>query len=582
MKLKGVPVSPGVAIGEAFVLESEVLAVPTYRISESKVPQEVKKFFDAILKTKQELRKIQNRVAEDLGGTYPEIFAAHLLFLDDPILVEGTVELIEKEKWNAEKSFDTVVKKVLHSFASIPDEYLRGRALDLKDVARRVLKNLLGKGEESLSYLKKKAVIISYDLSPSQTASLERSKVLAFATDVGGRSSHTAIMARALAIPAVVGLGDISRKVKSGDLVIVDGSKGVVFVNPASETLKSYTRKKRRIIYLQKVLSHLRDLPAETVDGHRVKLMANIELPREVEDLRNFGGEGIGLFRTEFLFLNRDVLPSEEEQFEVYKYVAEKVYPETVIIRTLDLGGDKFASPLEMPKEINPFMGWRAIRFCLAQKDIFLTQLKAILRAGKEGNVKLMYPMVSSINELKQANHFLQEAKEILKKEGKEFREDIEIGVMIETPSAAIIPDLLAREVSFFSLGTNDLIQYAMAADRGNEKIAHLYQPAHPAILRLLKHVIDVGHSMGIPVAMCGEMAGDIHYTQLLLGMGLDQFSMGPVAIPQVKQVIRSVTYKATKELVEKVLKCSTQEEVKKILDKANKPFLKFFRREKK
>ncbi len=580
MKLKGIPVSPGVAIGDAFVLKSEVISVPAYRISESKVPQEVKKFFDAILSTKRELRKIQERVAADLGGTYPEIFSAHLLFLDDPMLVEGTVELIEKEKWNAEKSFDTVVKKVLHSFSSIPDEYLRGRALDLKDVARRVLKNLLGKGEESLSDLKRKAIVISYDLSPSQTASLDRDRVLAFATDVGGRSSHTAIMARALAIPAVVGLGDISSKVKSGDLVIVDGNKGVVFVNPASETLKSYTRKKRRMVYLQKVLSQLKDLPAETLDGHRVKLMANIELPKEVENLANYGGEGVGLFRTEFLFLNREVLPSEEEQFEVYHYVASKVYPEPVVIRTLDLGGDKFASPLEIPKEINPFMGWRAIRFCLARRDIFLAQLKAILRAGKKGNVKLMYPMISSINELRQANHFLQEAKEILQKEGKDFSRDIEVGVMIETPSAAIISDFLADEVAFFSVGTNDLIQYAMAADRGNEKIAHLYQPAHPAILRLLKHIIDTGHSMGIPVAMCGEMAGDIHYTQLLLGMGLDQFSMGPVAIPQVKQVIRSVTYKETKELVEKVLKCSTQEEVKKILEKANQPFLKFFRRD--
>ncbi|NOZ63368.1 MAG: phosphoenolpyruvate--protein phosphotransferase [Caldiserica bacterium] len=580
MKLKGIPVSPGVAIGDAFVLKSEVVSVPAYRISESKVPQEVKKFFDAILSTKRELRKIQERVAEDLGGTYPEIFSAHLLFLDDPILVEGTVELIEKERWNAEKSFDIVVKKVLHSFSSIPDEYLRGRALDLKDVARRVLKNLLGKGEESLSDLKKKAIVISYDLSPSQTASLDRDRVLAFATDVGGRSSHTAIMARALAIPAVVGLGDISKKVKSGDLIIVDGNKGVVFVNPASETLKSYTRKKRRMVYLQKVLSHLKDLPAETLDGHRVKLMANIELPKEVENLASYGGEGVGLFRTEFLFLNREVLPSEDEQFEVYHYVASKVYPEPVVIRTLDLGGDKFASPLEIPKEINPFMGWRAIRFCLARKDIFLAQLKAILRAGKQGNVKLMYPMISSINELRQANHFLQEAKEILQKEGKDFSQDIEVGVMIETPSAAIISDFLAGEVAFFSVGTNDLIQYAMAADRGNEKIAHLYQPAHPAILRLLKHIIDTGHSIGIPVAMCGEMAGDIHYTQLLLGMGLDQLSMGPVAIPQVKQVIRSVTYKETKALVEKVLKCSTQEEVKKILEKANQPFLKFFRRD--
>ena len=575
MRFKGVPVSGGIAIGESFVLESETISIPAYKIGKSRVPTEIKRFMDAILNTEKQLKKIRKKVADNLGGSYPEIFTAHLLFLNDPLLVEQTVKLIEKDRWNAEKSFNDAIKGILNSFSSVPDKYLKERAQDLKDVARRVLKSLAGEGEGSLSDLKKKAIVISDDLSPSQTASMDRSKVLAFATDIGGRTSHTAIMARALAIPAVVGTGDISKRVKSGDLVILDGDNGVVIVNPNNETLKEYAKKKRKIVYLERVLSHIKDLPAETLDGRRVKLMANIELPREVGDLGKYGSEGIGLFRTEFLFLNRNTLPSEEEQLEIYKFVSEKVYPEPVIIRTLDLGGDKFLSPLGMPKEINPFMGWRAIRFCLAQKDLFIIQLKAILQSAVKGNVKLMYPMVSSLNELIKARKFLEEAKSILRKEGKIFKEDMEIGVMIETPSAAMISDILAKEVSFFSIGTNDLIQYAMAADRSNEKIAHLYQPAHPAILRLLKHIIDTGHAKGIPVAMCGEMAGDVNYTQLLVGMGLDEFSMGPVAIPQVKKVIRNMKYKDSQKLVSKILECPTHEEVIKILEEVNRSSIK-------
>jgi len=581
MKVKGIPASPGVAIGEAFVLVSEVLKVPQFKVTKSQVPLEITRFMEALVATKRELKELQKRVALEMGGSYPEIFTAHILFLEDPILIEPTIELIEKERWNAEKAFQEVVNRIIHSFSNIPDEYLRERAQDLKDVSKRVMKNLLGKGGESLAELKKKSIIVAYDLSPSETASLEKEKVLAFVTDVGGRTSHTAIMARSLAIPAVVGLGDISRRVKSGDLLIVDGNEGTVWINPREETLRRYTKKKRRIIYLEKKLSQVKDLVAETLDGHRVRLMANIELPREIEELEKYGADGVGLFRTEFLFLNRDTLPTEDEQFQVYREVAEKVFPYPVVIRTLDLGGDKFASPLEVPEEINPFMGWRAIRFCLARPDIFKTQLKAILRAAKYGNVKLMYPLVSTPSELKKANRMLEEAKEELKQEGKEFK-DVEIGAMIETPSAALIADILAQDVSFFSIGTNDLIQYALAVDRGNEKIAHLYQPAHPAVLRLIKHIIDIGHKMGITVACCGEMAGDIHYTLLLLGLGLDQFSMGPVAIPQVKQIIRSVTYKEARKIAEKALACSTTGEVIKILKEVNAPFLKYFRRESK
>ncbi len=578
MRLKGIPASPGVAIGEAFVVKSEIPQVPQYCVSRSQVPVEIKRFMDALVATKKELREVQSKVAEEMGGNFPDIFTAHLLFLEDPLLVDPTIELIEKERWNAERAFTENVNRLIHSFSRVQDEYLRERVQDLRDVSRRVIKNLMGDKGETLEKLKKKSIIVSYDLSPSETAFLDRKRVLAFVTDAGGRTSHTAIMARSLAIPAVVGLGDISHRVNSGDLLIVDGNEGVVFINPREETLKKYNRKKRRIVYLERKLTEFKDLTAETQDGHRVSVMANIEFPREIEDVRRYGAEGIGLFRTEFLFLNRETIPSEDEQFGVYRFVAERIYPQPVVIRTLDLGGDKFASPLEIPQEINPFMGWRAIRFCLARPDIFKAQLKAILRANVKGNVKVMYPLISNPGELRKANRLLEEAKEELRKEKKDFQ-DVEVGVMIETPSAALVADILGKEVSFFSIGTNDLIQYALAVDRGNEKIAHLYQPAHPAVLRLIKHIIDTGHSLGIPVAMCGEMAGDIHYTLLLVGMGLDQFSMGPIAIPQVKQIIRSITFKEAKKVAEKALSCSLTQEVVRILEEVNAPFLKFFRR---
>ncbi len=561
------------------MLKSEVLCVPAFRISKGKIPGEVKRFMDSIVATKEELKRIQQKVKEEMGVSYSDIFTAHLLFLDDPMLIEGTIKKIEEENLNAEKAFAEVVIKLIETFKSVEDEYLRERAQDIKDVSRRVLRNLTGKKEESLENLKRRSIIVAYDLSPSETAQMDKSKVVAFATDIGGRTSHTAIMARALAIPAVVGLGDITKKVSTGDLIIVDGNQGAVIVNPVEDTLKRYTMKKRRVVYLERKLSKLKNLPAQTIDGHRVKLMANIELPKEVEELEKYGAEGIGLFRTEFFFLNRETLPTEDEQYEVYRYVAEKVSPLPVVIRTLDLGGDKFASPLEIPEELNPFMGWRAIRFCLARPDVFIIQLKAILRAGARGNVKLMYPMISTVEEIRKANRILEEAKKELSEEGKEFDPDIEVGAMIETPSAALTVDLLAREVSFFSIGTNDLIQYALAVDRGNEKIAYLYQPAHPAVLRLIKHIIETGHNYGLRVAMCGEMAGDIHYTLILLGLGLDEFSMGPVAIPQVKQVIRLVTYQEAKELVEKVLTFSTPEEVNVFLRKMRDPMYLLIRK---
>lgn len=572
MLIKGVPASPGVVIGKAFVLKSETLVIPKYKIPQKNVALEIKRYMDALALTREELAGIQKKVEAEMGESYPDIFSAHLLILDDPVLRESTVKSIEKDNLNAEYAVSRVLDKVGKTFSHIEDSYLRERAQDFKDVGRRILKNLMGKKEETLSNLKDQVIIVAHDLAPSETALMDKKKVLGLATDIGGRTSHTAIMARSLTIPAVVGLRDITQRTESGDTIILDGHQGVALVNPRKSTLELYNRKKRQLLLLEKKLDKLKTAVAQTTDGHRVKLMANIELPKEVGLLDKYGAEGVGLYRTEFFFLNRETLPSEEEQFQSYKYAAEKASPRPVVIRTLDVGGDKFASPLEIPKEINPFLGWRAIRFCLARPDIFKTQLRAILRASAYGNVSIMYPLISTLQELRQASKILDEVKRDLKKEKKEFSKDMEVGAMIETPSAAITSDLLAEEVDFFSIGTNDLIQYAMAVDRINEKIAYLYQPASPAVLRFIKHIVDTGHRKGVRVAICGEIAGDIQLTLILMGLGVDEFSMGPASIPEVKQIIRSVSIEDARRITEKVLSFDSTDKVVNYLKSVKEP----------
>jgi phosphotransferase system enzyme I (PtsI) len=519
------------------------------------------------------LERIQKKVEEEMGGPYPDIFSAHILILEDPVLREATIKGIKEDRMNAEHSISRVLDRVGRTFSHIEDKYLKERAQDFKDVGRRILRNLMGKKEETLSNLKDRVIIVAHDLAPSETAQVDKEKVLGFATDIGGRTSHTAIMARSLTIPAVVGLGDITQRVQSGDTVILDGNRGVALVNPRKSTKQHYTKKKRKLVSLEKKLDKLKDSPAQTVDGHRVKLMANIELPGELELLDKYGAEGIGLYRTEFFFLNREDFPTEEEQFEAYKYAAEKVAPHSVVIRTLDLGGDKFASPLETPKEMNPFLGWRAIRFCLERTDIFKTQLRAILRASAYGNVSVMYPLISTLQELRQANKILDQVKTELKKEKKKFSKDVKIGAMIETPSAAITSDLLAKEVDFFSIGTNDLIQYAMAVDRINERIAYLYQPASPAVLRFIKHIVRSGHHEGVRIAVCGEIAGDIQLTLILIGLGVDELSMGPVTIPEVKQIIRSVSIEEARKIAEKALSFDSTAKVINYLKTVKEPW---------
>ena len=421
---------------------------------------------------------------------------------------------------------------------------------------------MVGGKQLSLTNLKEKVIIIAYDLSPSDTAVMHKKNVIGFATDIGGRTSHTAIMAKSLEIPAVVGLERVTSVVRNGKTVIVDGNRGLFIAEPSKRTLDRYTAQKKRYEKLEKELSTLKNLPCETLDGHRVELSANIELPEEVPSVLKHGADGIGLYRSEYLYINRVDLPNEEDQFRAYKEVARKMGSRRVIIRTLDIGGDKFLSQLEIPREMNPFMGWRAIRFCLARPEIFKMQLRAILRASTFGNLKIMYPMISGVEEIRQANAILEEVKSDLKKRKIPFDRNIEVGAMIEIPSAALTSDILAKEVDFFSIGTNDLIQYALAVDRVNEKIAYLYEPAHPAVLRLIRDVIHNGHKNGIWVGMCGEMAGDPALVLILLGMGLDEFSTSPILLPEIKKIIRAFTLKEAKKMAEKALTFGTGKEI--------------------
>ncbi len=566
--LKGIPASPGIVIGKAFLFGREQYAIPRRSVREDQVPDEIKRFKDALVQTKNEIVEIKKRISEEIGVEHGQIFSAHLLVIDDSMLIEEVVSRLKKDKLSIEYIFQDVLKKYIKVFSGMDDEYLRERTSDINDVGRRILKNLIGAKEDVLSNLKEKVIVIAYDLSPSDTATMHKKNVRGFATDIGGRTSHTAIMAKSLEIPAVVGLEQLTKKVESGDAVIIDGTHGIVIINPSQKTLKKYELDREKLVQFERHLSELRNLPCVTLDGRNIELAANIEVPEDVSNVIAHGAFGIGLYRTEYFYMNRKDLPTEEEQFKAYSSVAKKIKPNPVIIRTLDLGGDKFLSQLDVPQQMNPFLGWRAIRFCLARPDIFKSQLRAILRASAYGKLKMMYPMISGLDELKQANALLEESKKELRKAGVAFDEEMEIGAMIEVPSAALISDILAKEVDFFSLGTNDLIQYSLAVDRVNEKIAYLYEPAHPAVLRLIKSVIENGHNAGVWVGMCGEMAGDVSMTLVLLGLGLDEFSASPIAIPELKRIIRSVTMRQAKEIAQEAITLDTGREIEKFARK--------------
>lgn len=565
-RIKGVPASPGIAIGRAYVFSGDVINVERRPIKEVELSEEIKKLEDALLRTKKEILDIQGKMAKEMGSKYAEIFDVQLMLLEDRVLLEEIIERLRKELVGVEYVFYDVLKKYKKALSKLDDPYLKERSSDIDDFGKRVLRNLLGHDVSHLKDLKEKVIIVAHDLSPSDTASLNRDYVLGFVTEVGGPTTHTAIMAKSYEIPAVVGAENVTIKVDTGDTLIVDGTHGMVVVNPTSETLKSYQEEKKRVEEKVSRLLQLKGIESKTKDSVPVKIMANIELPSEVRSAIDHGADGIGLYRTEYLYLNRADLPSEEEQYQAYKMVTVQMAPKPVIIRTLDLGGDKFVSQLNIPYELNPFMGWRAIRFCLARPDIFKVQLRAILRASVHGDIRIMFPMISCVEEIEETNKIMKEVMEELDKEGIPYNKDIRIGAMIETPSVAMICDHFKDKVDFFSIGTNDLIQYAIAVDRINEKIAYLYDPAHPGVLRLLKEILDKSKRIGIPVSMCGEMAGEAIYIPLLLGLGLREFSVSPLIIPELKMVVSHIEVKEAEEIARRALEMDSGKRVREFL----------------
>jgi phosphotransferase system enzyme I (PtsI) len=564
--LKGIPAAPGIVIGRAYIFGKEDLDVEEQPISEEQVPLEISRFEDALIQTRQEIIALQKKIAQEMGSEHGEVFDAHLLVLEDRMLIEEVISKVKKDKLVVDFVFSEVLKRYASVFSRIEDEYLKERISDINDVGRRILRNLLGKKRKGLADLEEEVIVIAHDLSPSDTAAMHKNKVIGFVTDIGGKTSHTAIMAKSLEIPAVVGLEIGTEKIKNSDLVIVDGSSGVVIVAPDPETLKKYEVQEEKMKGLTATFISIRDLPAQTTDGKVVSLAANIEFPEEITSVLLHGADGVGLYRTEYFYMNRKDLPTEDEQFDAYKRLAEAFGEKPVIIRTMDLGGDKFISQFNLPKEMSPFMGWRAIRFCLARPDVFKTQLRAILRASVAGNLKVMFPMISGVEELKRSKELLQECREELKAKGIAYNDQLEVGVMIEVPSAALTSDVLSREAAFFSIGTNDLIQYSLAVDRTNEKIAYLYEPTHPAVLRLIKGVIDAGHLSNIWVGMCGEMSGEPSLALLLLGLGLDEFSMPSASILEIKNIIRSVSYAQAKQIADEALTLLTGKDVEVFL----------------
>ncbi len=562
IRFYGVGVSPGVAQGKIHVVEDDFEEIAQRRIQPDEIAEEIGRFETALIQTRAQILEMQQRIAEAIGAKDAAIFDAHLLVVEDRTLIDEVLRKLGTDLCSVEFVFQEVATHYAETLSKIDDPYLRERALDIQDVTRRVISNLQGKAPKAFLGLSEQHILVAHNITPSDTATMDRKQVLAFATDLGSRTSHTAIMARSMGIPAIVGLHDATKKLTTGQEVLLDGYNGVLILNPTPETLWHYGELKGRQERVTEQLSGLRETKSTTRDGRHIVLSANIELPTDVEAVVKNGAEGIGLYRTEFLYLNRPTLPTEDEQFEIYRSVAASVMPHPLIVRTFDLGGDKIASHLDSDDEQNPFLGLRAIRFSLENLDIFKAQLRAILRASAAGNVKIMFPMISGMQELRRTLMVLEECKSELSDEGVLFGHETDVGAMIEIPSAALCAESLAREVDFFSIGTNDLIQYALAVDRLNERIAHLYEPTHPAVLRLLKMVADAAHANNIWVGVCGEMAGDLTMVPLLLGLGMDELSVSASLVPRVKRAVQSLSIEECEALVKDALQLETPNEI--------------------
>lgn len=561
----GIGVSPGIAVQQAQILCAQTQYAVRRSITPEEVPFEISRFEEALVTTHDQIKQIQTQVAEVLGDEHASIFDAHILVVDDHTFIEDVIRSLKKDLINVEPVLQSVANRYADMLSKMEDSYLSERAADIRDVTRRIMANLAGETLDQMARVTESCIVVAHDLSPSDTASIDKNLVRGFITDLGSATSHTAIMAKALEVPAVVGLHNITTAVSVGDTLLIDGAKGLVFINPTDDRLAEYRKRAEEQKQIRHELDTLRDKPPETMDGYLVPLSANIELLEELDTVSARGAKGIGLFRTEFLFLGSGALPDEDEQTAAYDRAARTQHPSSVVIRTLDLGADKLPAGFEKSNELNPFLGDRAIRLCLSHPELFKTQLRAILRASVNENLQLMYPMVCSVHEVRSANALLRECMDELRAENIPFNEDIQIGTMIEVPSAALVADLIAPHVSFFSLGTNDLIQYTLAVDRGNENVAHLYRPTHTAIIRLIDHVVKVSHKHGLWTCVCGQMASDPLFVPLLIGLGVDELSVSPSLAPVIKDVIRKLFYFDTVELARKAVESPSAEYVEKL-----------------
>ncbi|WP_230621409.1 phosphoenolpyruvate-protein phosphotransferase PtsI [Aggregatibacter sp. Marseille-P9115] len=564
--ISGIPASPGIVFGKALVLKEEKIVLDTQKIKESQIDAEIARFYEGRSAAVEQLNSIKDRAYASLGEEKAAIFEGHLMILEDEELEEEILDYLRSNKVNAAVAANVIIDQQVAMLSEIDDEYLKERAGDIRDIGNRLIKNILGMHIVDLGEINEEAILVAYDLTPSETAQLNLDKVLGFVTDIGGRTSHTSIMARSLELPAIVGTNNVTELVNTGDFLILDALNNAVYVNPSQDEIQRLKTLQAKLAEEKAELAKLKDLPALTLDGHSVDVVANIGTIRDVEGAERNGAEGVGLYRTEFLFMDRDQLPTEEEQFIAYKEVVEAMNGNLVILRTMDIGGDKELPYLNLPKEMNPFLGWRAIRIALDRREILNAQLRAVLRASAYGRLAVMFPMIISVEEIRELKSVIEELKVELRNEGKDFDENIQIGVMVETPSAAVNAKFLAKEVDFFSIGTNDLTQYTLAVDRGNELISHLYNPMSPSVLNLIKQVIDASHAEGKWTGMCGELAGDENATILLLGMGLDEFSMSAISVPRIKKLIRNVNYQDAKLLAEKALQQPTAAEIERLV----------------